>query len=431
MFQLAINLGVIIVSLDMHQSYVREYYEVEKKEVLLKLAFVPGILISIIGFVLFQLMDVSLSEYLLGKVSSNLDLCIFLGIFFLFCINLFSHALRMQGRGWAFSATQIIPKLGYLIFILLLVFFFTKRNYEQLVITNVFVLLLSTFCFVVILRDELKKAWKAKLDIKIFKKMLIFSLPLLTGSIAYWALISVDRLILSYFGGFKEVGIYVVATSLAAGVGVFVTVFSNLWHPLVYKWVKEGIELKKIILINELMVLAVGLLWTLVGLFSWIVVYFFPQQYDGVKYIIAACVAMPLLYMLSETTNIGIGISRKTGYAMIVSLLALLINVIVNYFAVPVFGVKGTALASMAAFILFLVLRTEFSSFLWQSLPRVKMYVFLIIYVILTILQVFEIYHSIFISSVAWLLGFVVLCFLYSNRLLWLLARIKLGSSQC
>lgn len=431
MFQLIINLGVILVSLDMHQSYVREYYEVEKKEVLLKLAFLPGILISIICFVLFQSIDISLSYYFLGLDSKVLDFCVFTGILFLFFINLFSHALRMQGRGWAFSATQIIPKLGYLIFLLLLVYFFRERNYEQLIVTNVLVLLLSTFCFIFILWDEIKKAWKESFDAIIFKKMLSFSLPLLTGSLAYWALISVDRLILSYFRGFEEVGIYVVATSLAAGIGVFVTVFSNLWHPLVYKWVKEGIDPKKIIFINELMVLAVGLLWTLVGLFSWILVYFFPQQYNGVQYIIAACVAMPLLYMLSETTNIGIGISRKTGYAMITSLFALLTNVIVNYIAVPIFGVKGTALASMTAFIFFLVLRTEFSSFLWRSLPRVKMYIFLLIYVVLTLLQVFEIYPNTLISSAAWLFGFFILCCLYSSRLSWLLERIKLGNFQC
>nr|WP_286364335.1 oligosaccharide flippase family protein [Acinetobacter wuhouensis] len=428
MFQLIINLGMIIVSLDMHQSYVREYYEVEKKEVLLKLAFIPGIVISIITFVLFQSLDVSLSYHFLGRDSTVLDFCIFLGVLFLFLINLFSHVLRMQGRGWAFSATQIIPKLGYLVFLLLFVYFFRERNYEHLIVTNVMVLSISSLCFILILWGEIKKSWSESFNTIVFKKMLKFSFPLLTGSLAYWALISVDRIILSYFRGFKEVGIYVVATTLAAGIGVFVTVFSNLWHPLVYRWVKEGIDPKKILLVNELMVLAIGFLWTIVGVFSWILVYFFPQQYNGIQYIIVACVAMPLLYMLSETTNVGIGISRKTSYAMLASVLAFLANVVVNYIAVPLFGVKGTALASMTSFVIFLILRTEFSSFLWKSLPRFKLYIFLLIYIILTLLHVFEIFKNNLMASIAWLFGFLMLCCFYSRRVFWIFERIKLGS---
>ena len=282
-----------------------------------------------------------------------------------------------------------------------------------------------------ILWEDIKKAWAAKYNKIIIKQMLTFSLPLLAGSLAYWALISIDRLILSYFTNFKEVGIYVVATSLAAGVGVFATVFSNLWHPLVYKWVKEGIDPKRIAFINELMVLAVSFLWSLVGFFSWSTEYFFPKQYDGVQYIVVACVAMPLLYMLSETTNVGIGISRKTGYAMITSLVALLVNIVVNCVAVPLHGVKGTALASMMTFISFLILRTEFSSFLWVSLPRGKMYIFLMIYFVLTVMQVFEIFNNIFISSIAWLLGFVVICVLYFDKISWCFEKVKLRGFKC
>ena len=172
-------------------------------------------------------------------------------------------------------------------------------------------------------------------------------------------------------------------------------------------------------------------LWSLVGFSSWSIEYFFPKQYDGVQYIVVACVAMPLLYMLSETTNVGIGISRKTGYAMITSLVALLVNIVVNCVAVPLHGVKGTALASMMTFISFLILRTEFSSFLWVSLPRGKMYIFLMIYFVLTVMQVFEIFNNIFISGIAWLLGFVVICVLYFDKISWGFEKVKLRGFKC
>lgn len=414
----------------MHQAYVREYYEVNEKEILLKLAFLPGIIIFIVYILISQIMDISISKYFLGTESNILDLCIVLGVFFLFIINLFSHVLRMQGKGWSFSATQIIPRLGYLIIVIFIVCFLKEINYQQLIITNVLVLFFSILCFTYILWEEIKQGYKAKYDAIILKKMLSFSFPLLAGSISYWALTSMDRLMLSYFMDFDDLGVYVVAVTLASGIGVFVTVFSNLWHPIVYKWVKEGIDHTKIVLVNEVMVLGVAGLWTLVGICSWSFVYIFPIQYAEIQYIIVACVAMPLLYMLSETTNIGIGISRRTGYAMLSSVLALSINVIVNYFTIPKFGIKGTALASMTAFVFFLVFRTEFSCYLWMQLPRLKMYIFLMIYSILTLIHVFEIF-SILVVIVSWLLGFVVVCIIYLGRLHWLITKIYKGGGRC
>ena len=422
---------MVIVSLDMQQAYVREYYEVEEKSQLLKFSFIPGLIILIIGILSLQFINFSISEYFIGEYSKLIDFYIISGIAFLFCINLLSHSLRMQGRGWAFSATQVIPKLGLLFFLGFVVLFFNKYNYKDLIATNVFALLVSVICFIFVLKDEIKKAYLAKYNKVVIKRMLLFSLPLLTGSLAYWALVSLDRLILNHFTNFKEVSIYVVATNLAAGIGVFVTVFSNLWHPIVYRWVNEGVDLKKIILINDLMVLAVCFLWTCVGVFSWIVIYFFPNQYDGVQYIVVACVAMPLLYMLSETTNIGIGISRRTGFAMLTSVVALAINIIVNYISVPIYGAKGAALASMTAFTFFLILRTEFSIYLWKSLPRLRMYVFILIYYLLTILTVFEFFPNIIFSSIVWVLALFVIYLTYFSRFLWLIKVLKFRGLKC
>ena len=431
MYQLVLNLGVILISLDMHQAYVREYYETEKKEQLLKIAFLPGNIIFIIVFCFCFLMNKSLSKLILDKHSFIMDVCIFLGIYFVFCINIFSHVVRMQGRAWAFSATQIIPKLGYLIILGICIYLFSNHNYDQLIFINVFVLLLSVLCFIFILRYDIYKAIKIKIDINKLKQMLLFSYPLIAGSLGYWALTGIDRIFLKNLASFSELAIYAVASTISAGVGLFATVFSNLWHPIVYKWIKEGIDTRNVIAINESMVLFIALIWTFVGVFSWLIIYFFPQEYNGIQLLIIGCIAMPLLYMLSETTTIGIGISRKTKYSMITALAALVLNIIINYCLIDRYGAKACALASMSAFVLFLILRTEFSSFLWISLPRHKMYISVAIYFFVTIVIMFELVSNTLVTTLLWLISFLIVLFLYRQRVLGLLEFIKLRNTQC
>nr|WP_244236465.1 polysaccharide biosynthesis C-terminal domain-containing protein [Pseudomonas aeruginosa] len=89
---------------------------------------------------------------------------------------------------------------------------------------------------------------------------------------------------------------------------------------------------------------------------------------------ITVCIASPLLYALSETTAIGISISRRTGLAMLSSILAALTSFCGNYLLVPLYGAAGAAVATAVAFWFFLFCRTEFSCLVWRQIPRFKLY---------------------------------------------------------
>jgi O-antigen/teichoic acid export membrane protein len=89
---------------------------------------------------------------------------------------------------------------------------------------------------------------------------------------------------------------------------------------------------------------------------------------------VICCLGSPLLYTLSETTVIGIGISKKTSFALVASVLAFLLNFVLSYLLIPIYGSKGAAASTCLSFLLFFVLRTEFSIFLWRHTPRVGLY---------------------------------------------------------
>ncbi|MCY1407343.1 hypothetical protein D9M71_226420 [compost metagenome] len=183
-----------------------------------------------------------------------------------------------------------------------------------------------------------------------------------------------DKLFLRNMSTFEELGIYSVATSFAAAAIIFQSVFSTVWAPTVYKWAAEGINNEKIDQVTDYVLAAVVFLFVLAGLFSWVVTYLLPEKYDRVQYILVACMAYPLFYTLSETTVVGLGITRKSGYAMLAAIIAVLVNMLGNYLLVPSHGATGAAISTAFAFWIFLFCRTEFSCLTWRKIPRIKIY---------------------------------------------------------
>nr|WP_269750169.1 polysaccharide biosynthesis C-terminal domain-containing protein [Halomonas pacifica] len=86
-----------------------------------------------------------------------------------------------------------------------------------------------------------------------------------------------------------------------------------------------------------------------------------------------------MLYTLSETTVVGIGISKRTGFAMLAAISGFAINLVGNWLLIPHFGAAGAAVSTCISFWVFFVLRTEFSIYLWKSMPRLLLYSFTLV----------------------------------------------------
>ena len=416
MLQVVLDLTVSLFSLGMHQAYVREYYEEEDKHTLFKISMLPGLCLLTLTTLVLLVMPFSISEILFGIDSSLLTFLLIISVFFRFIINFLAHVVRMQERGLAFSATQIAPKAFLIILIGLILLLNLDAEFKILMSMNVLAIFLSLLVFTWLTRDTWFPAISKSIDTDLLKQMLKFSLPLVVGGLAYMGLTTMDRFFLRAMSGFDELGVYALAASLAASVSVFSTIFSNLWHPVIYKWVKEGVDPIKVQVVIENMVVFVAFIWGLIGLFSWIIPHFLPPEYKAIEYLIVACVAMPLFYMLSETTMVGIGITRRTRFAMFASISSFIINGALNYLLIPRFGAAGAALASVMAFFFFFTVRTEASARLWHSFPRVRIYFLIICYVVITCIMVLT-GAKVAYFSLVWLALLLLTTVLFFNRL--------------
>ncbi len=423
-FQVAINFCLLLFGLGLDQAYVREFYEVENKPVLLKTVMLPGQSLLFLFGVILTLLPWSISAMLFGIDSSFLTILLFVGVLIAFHARFLSLVIRMQERGLAFSMSQLLPKLLFLIIIGFYVGYASKAVFEDLMLAYVISMLAVLLIFIWNTRSQWVPAITASVDKKKLNHMIQYTIPLIGGGIAFWGLTAIDRFFLRALSSYEELGIYSVSVSFAGGALVFQSIFSTVWAPTVYKWAAEGIDPNRIKNTMDYVTLAVIVIWSLTGIFSWLVSYILPSEYEKVQFLLLVAMAYPLLYTLSEATGVGIGIKRKTMYSLLAAILSLIVNIAGNIFLIPNYGATGAAIASSIAFMVFFLVKTEASARLWMAFSRAKMY--LVVLTALVISIVINISSlPLYKMQLAWTLLLVLVLLMYKKHVIQTICYLK------
>lgn len=421
-FNVVVSLSTLVLCLGLDQAFVREYHGSENKVRLLKSVIFPGLLLLllfIIGNIIFD--PRLISELIFDSSSLSLSILVIICFTAQYFSRFLSLILRMQDRALAYSMSQLLPKLFFVIFLITGVGLGLDRNLLQLLSAHT---LSACLVFIIYLFNTWRywlPAVTAKIDLSQMRPLLHFGLPLVFGSLASWGLNVADKLFLRYYSTFSELGIYSVTMSVATVATLFSGIFNTIWAPLVYRWLNNGqVDNRKIDEIGEHVLAAIYFAIVCCSLLSWIVPYILPKQYMTIEYLLPICLFSPLLYTLSEVTAVGIAISRRTLFSMLASVIAMLTNILGNFLLVPQFGAVGAATSTLLSFIVFYILRTEFSKQLWRPISTKKSYTILTLLTSHVLLNVWIIrghYSGIIFSAGLLMLGI----FIFSNTIkkLW------------
>ncbi|WP_417513668.1 oligosaccharide flippase family protein [Marinobacter sp.] len=379
MLQVTLGFSVLLFSLGLDQSYVREFHEADSKPALLKRAMLPGLVLLVVTVLVLLSLGGKLAGWLFDVPAWHLSMLVALALVGSFISRFLSLVLRMNERGLAFSMSQLLPKLLLLAIIGGYVAVGADKNLTNLVLANTAAIAFVCAIYGWNTRAEWLAGIRTRLDIDQLKSMFRFGLPLILGGLAFWGLTAVDKVFLRTLASFEELGVYSVSVSFAAAASILQSVFSTVWAPTVYKWASAGTGLENVNRVSRYILALVILGFALAGLLSWVVTFFLPANYAAVQWIVVSCIGYPLLYTLSETTVVGIGISRRTSFSMLAAVIAFAFNLIGNWWLIPIFGAAGAAVSTCVSFWVFLLLRTEFSIFLWKPMPRLVLYAFTLV----------------------------------------------------
>ena len=206
-----------------------------------------------------------------------------------------------------------------------------------------------------------------------FKKMVSYSMPLVLSGIGVFIALYIDRIAIKDLLGLEKLGIYGVAYRFAGVAFLVMAGFQQSLSPLVFKYYKEKktpydiSKIFNIFVIFSLSVVAGAILFSkeLVMLFTT------KAYYSSVGII-------PTLVMAVFFSNMyifapGISIAKKSKLIAVISIIAAIMNAILNYALIPVLGLSGAAYATLisavSAFSLYIIFSYKYYPIPYQVKP--------------------------------------------------------------
>lgn len=210
----------------------------------------------------------------------------------------------------------------------------------------------------ILLMPEIARNLEIKLNGELLKKMLKFGLPYLPASLASMVIQVIDRPILLMMTDESTVGVYQINYKLGIFMMLFVSMFQYAWQPFFLHNAREKNAKEIFSKVLTYFVLAGSVVLVLLSLFieNLIRIRILGFTLIGAAYWSGANI-IPIVLLgylfngIYVNFTAGIFIEEKTRYLPYITGLGALINVGVNYWLIPVFGMTGAASATLASYV--------------------------------------------------------------------------------
>jgi len=197
-----------------------------------------------------------------------------------------------------------------------------------------------------------------RFDTRLLRELLGYSIPLMPANIALWALNVADRIQVQRLAGPEELGAYSVAARVAVPMLVVMGAFQTAWAPFAQA-VRgdEGDEAARATYAHVLTYWSFVMGWAVVALAMLTPPYIllaFPESAHSAVPVVVLLALGTVLYGCYLIVNIGITISRKTRMTPLIATAAALVNLGLNFWAIPAYGIVGAGLTTVIGYALLL-----------------------------------------------------------------------------
>jgi O-antigen/teichoic acid export membrane protein len=201
------------------------------------------------------------------------------------------------------------------------------------------------------LRGHRIRAWQA--GIATAQKLLRDSWPLIFSAIVTMIYLRIDQVMLGEMAGSEEVGVYAAAVRIAEAwyfipVAVCSSVFPGMVEAGAVSEERLNEKLQKLYNLMAFSGYAVAIPFTFLS--DWLVELLFGAAYARAGSLLAVLVWAGLFINLVTARNIFL-ISRNWNRLHLVTMsLGCVLNVVLNYFLIPLYGAMGSVIASLASY---------------------------------------------------------------------------------
>lgn len=346
-----ISLAIPLLTLSLQDAAFRYALEKDtKKESVISDCLMVTVLSPLILFLLYPILN-----YALPIVTDN-----WWYFFWIYVFNSISSVLSCYLKG--INKSNIFAIQG-----IIHTFVFALSNIILLVVVKMGVegylvsLLVShvASCLFMFVAGRVYKHISFKnIDVKLLKEMLLFSLPLIPASVAWWIMTSIDRYMLLYMCGTDANGLYSVAHKLPTIISVITTFFINAWQITVVRN-KDDSDISEYTskIFNALFIVGIVLSFAMILTSKILGKLFFAKDF------FEAWTMTPLLSVstIFSTLSLFLGAqftaSKRSDLHLKSNLIAMVTNVVLNYVLIKWLGINGAAYGTMISYFMVLIYR--------------------------------------------------------------------------
>lgn len=254
-------------------------------------------------------------------------------------------------------AIAVYSALSTAIVSILLILFSPWNRYTSRIYGMVFPsFLLAVGCWLF-----LYKKGKKLFNTEYWKYALRISLPMIPHSLAMVALGQIDRIMIGRIIGESEAGIYSFGYSYAVIGTVIINAVGQAWQPWLYDNLKENkidrIKKASVPLNSLVMVFTIGF----IAVAPEVIMLLGAPDYWDAKWMVApVAVGSFFQYLYSNFSNVEL-YTKKTIWIAAGSVMAAVLNYVLNALCIPVFGYNIAAVTTMIGYIALMVFHWIFS----------------------------------------------------------------------
>ena len=360
------KIAAIVLAGGLGTVIIRHYYEDGTNQLLktklgsssswIGLMTIGGLVLSYLASLVFDLgLDTNLILLAVGSGGLSAGLLVINGI------------QRSQRNVVQASLTGIVQLVGILVLTWILLTTINPTSIEAMIAVvtgGAIAVLLGTILVYRSIPFQLNLNWK------VIRELLQESLPLVPAGLAAWAMTFIDRAMLSHYRSFEEVGQYAFAYTIGMVVSFAALGFQRAWVPYFMEQAKEATNNRIVKTVSGLFIALLA--WAFLG------ISFFASEIaelmGGSLYVSTAPLititalgyVFHAIYLIQSVSMFN---DKKNSWVAYISVISAVINIGLNWWWIPQYGMMGAALATLVSYLILAVLagilvgRTKFSDY--------------------------------------------------------------------
>ncbi|AQS95112.1 hypothetical protein BXQ17_13955 [Polaribacter sp. BM10] len=346
--QVLIAILSIFFTLATERSLFRIYYDYEnehKKKVFIGNSFFLIVFISTVMLgLMFLFKDLVSQIYLNIPFNPYYRLALFNAYFLAFSqIPLILYQINGQAKKFVIlSISQFLVGVILILYFVLHVKLAAEGILSGQVIGNL--IMLPFFLFIIYKNSNFK------LDRKILKNILSFSIPMIPVLLSAWVLNMSNRIFIEKYVSLSEVGVFSFAFKIASIGVVVLGAFNSAFNPVFYKIANDNKIESKLILkkyFNNYVIIITCICFCICFFSKEIILIFISKNYHRSIYLIPILVLPILINQIGSLYNLMIYQEKKTLSMMFVNLISLIISFVLNVYLIQNFQTYGAAWATV------------------------------------------------------------------------------------